>query len=259
MAGALYNREAMFPTLDAARMERARPHELGRRAGPGEILFDVGGSTHGMFVVVTGAIEIVSPSADGEQVVAGHQPGGFTGEVNLLSGRSSLVRARVRKASELIEIPRANLRRLVRTDAELGEIFLRAFVLRRAPLIANSPGDVVLAGSAHSADTLGLRAFLSRNGHPGVSGRELADRALVQAQKFGANITIARAAIGLACSARPYEIALSDDRLAYGRSVIIAAVAAYRKLPWRTSGATRASASITAPRMSRLSFAATRK
>jgi thioredoxin reductase (NADPH) len=54
----------------------------------------------------------------------------------------------------------------MQTDAAIGEILLRAFVLRRVYLIANSVGDAVLIGSSHSADTLRLKAFLSRNGHP---------------------------------------------------------------------------------------------
>jgi thioredoxin reductase (NADPH) len=70
----------------------------------------------------------------------------------------------------------------------------------------------------------------------GISGQELADRALVQAQKFGANITIARATTGLSCSSRPYTVELSEGRVAYGRSIIVATGAAYRKLSFAGSG-----------------------
>jgi thioredoxin reductase (NADPH) len=145
MADTLYSNEAMFPKLNAAQIERARSHGRTRRAEAGQILFEQGESNRGIFIVV-GAIDIVNPSAGGDKVVTVHLPGDFTGEVNLLSGRSSLVRGQASEASELIEIDRANLRDLVQTDAELGEIFLRAFVLRRAYLVANSSGDVVLVG-----------------------------------------------------------------------------------------------------------------
>ena len=94
------------------------------------------------------------------------QRGEFTGEVNQLSGRRSLVRCRAREASKLLEIARADLRRVMQTDAALGEVLLRAFLLRRVFLIAHSVGDAVLIGSSHSADTLRLQAFLARNGHP---------------------------------------------------------------------------------------------
>ena len=86
----------------------------------------------------------------------------------MISGRQSLVGARALDATELLEIDLADLRHIVQTDTELSELFLRAFALRRAHLIANDLGGAVLIGSGHSADTLRLKAFLGRNGHPYV-------------------------------------------------------------------------------------------
>ena len=100
--------------------------------------------------------------------VAIHEAGEFTGEVDMLSGRQSLVGARALDATELLEIDLAQLRHIVQMDPELSELFLRAFALRRAHLIANTLGGAVLIGSGHSADTLRLKAFLARNGHPYV-------------------------------------------------------------------------------------------
>jgi thioredoxin reductase (NADPH) len=54
----------------------------------------------------------------------------------------------------------------MQSDAELGEILTRAFILRRVELLAAGVGDVVLIGSTHSADTLRIKEFLMRNGHP---------------------------------------------------------------------------------------------
>jgi thioredoxin reductase (NADPH) len=76
------------------------------------------------------------------------------------------VRGRARTACKLIEIDPVSLRRIVQMDAELSEIFLRAFLLRRTHLINHTAGDVLLVGSSHSSDTLRLKAFLTRNGHP---------------------------------------------------------------------------------------------
>src|SRR5204862_2071492 len=90
----------------------------------------------------------------------------FTGEVIMLSGRRALVRVRVREAGELIELDREHLLALVQTDAELGEILMRAFILRRVELIARGLGDVVLVGSNHCAGTLRIKEFLTRTGHP---------------------------------------------------------------------------------------------
>ena len=55
---------------------------------------------------------------------------------------------------------------LIQTDAELSEILMRAFILRRVELILAGLGDTVLIGSTHSAATLRVKEFLTRNGHP---------------------------------------------------------------------------------------------
>jgi len=120
----------------------------------------------GIFVVLSGRIEVLRVSAEGETVLRTLDRGEFTGDVNLLSGRGTLIRARALEATTLLEIDRANLRHIMQTDAALGEIFLKAFVLRRVFLISNSFGDAVLIGSNHSSDTLRLREFLARNAQP---------------------------------------------------------------------------------------------
>ena len=158
--------EAMFPQLGVAQLEHLRSFARERPVQPGEILFDQGDSSHGVFVVLSGSIEIIAVSNGETNVIRVLGPGTFTGEVNQLSGRRSLVRCQVREAGAVLELGRSCLRRLMQTDATLGELFLRMFVLRRAYLIANSVGDAILIGSSHSSDTLRLRAFLSRNGHP---------------------------------------------------------------------------------------------
>ncbi len=158
--------DGMFPVLDEAQIARLKPLGEERHFQAGEIVFDQGDAEHGSFLVLEGEIELMSVINGQESAFLIHGPGVFTGEVNQLSGRRSLVRCRAREASRLLEIGRANLRRIMQTDAALGEIFLRAFILRRVYLIDHSVGDAVLIGSSHSADTLRLRAFLSRNGHP---------------------------------------------------------------------------------------------
>ncbi|MGH9663847.1 MAG: cyclic nucleotide-binding domain-containing protein, partial [Bryobacteraceae bacterium] len=158
--------DAMFPRLDSTQLARLAAFGERREAQTGDVLFDQGDVNHGVFVVLEGSLEIVDVSCGKEVVLSVLGRGAFTGEVNQLSGRRSLIRCRAREGSVLLEIARTNLRRVVQTDAALGEIFLRAFLLRRLYLIAHSIGDAALIGSSHSSDTLRLRAFLSRNGHP---------------------------------------------------------------------------------------------
>jgi thioredoxin reductase (NADPH) len=156
----------MFPTLTSAQVERIAVHGRRRAVQRGEVLFRAGDAVMPFFVVATGEIEIVRPAGSEETLITVHQPGQFTGEVQMLSGRRTLVVARVREPGEVIELDREHLLALVQTDSELSEIIMRAFILRRVELIAHGFGDVVLIGSSHSGGTLRVKEFLTRNGHP---------------------------------------------------------------------------------------------
>lgn len=133
---------------------------------PGEILFKPEDVSVPFFVLLSGRMEIVQPSLDADRSVAGHGPGEFTGEITMISGQKCLVLGRVTEAGEFLELTGDALRQLVAKDAELSEIVMRAFILRRLALISSGFGNVILMGSRHSAKTLELREFLSRNGYP---------------------------------------------------------------------------------------------
>jgi thioredoxin reductase (NADPH) len=335
--------DLLFPKLSAAQI--ARLDALGRRrkVAQGEAIYQVGDTNRAFFVLLEGRLEIVSPSREGETRITAAEAGEFTGELDLLSGRRSLVRATALAPSEVIEIDPATLRRVVQTDSELSEIILRAFLHRRAFLIAEGLGGVVLIGSSLSPGTLRLKAFLARNGHPhtyldverdagvqetldqfriepqdmpvllcpnmgvlrnpsnsrvaaclgfnpeldegrvydavvvgagpaglaaavyaasegldvlvlesnapggqagsssrienylgfptGITGQELASRAFIQAEKFGAQVAIARVATGLNCDRQPFSIACASGGPVRAHTVVVATGAEYRRLP----------------------------
>src|SRR5215210_7768864 len=158
--------EQIFPTLTPAQIRRIAPHGHVRAMQRGEVLVEQGDREVPFFVVVSGEVEIVRPSGGVETLITVHGPGQFTGEANMLSGRPAVVRMRATKPGELIELNRQHMLALVQTDAELGEILMRAFILRRVELVAAGVGDIVLIGSMHSAGTLRIKEFLMRNGHP---------------------------------------------------------------------------------------------
>jgi thioredoxin reductase (NADPH) len=158
--------EQIFPTLTPAQIRRIAPHGHMRAMQHGEVLVEQGDRNVPFFVVVSGEVEIVRPSGGVETLITIHRPGQFTGEVNNLSGRPAVVRMRATKEGELIELDRQHMLALVQTDAELGEILMRAFILRRVELVAAGMGDIVLIGSMHSGGTLRIKEFLMRNGHP---------------------------------------------------------------------------------------------
>jgi thioredoxin reductase (NADPH) len=159
-------RDRVFPTLTRAQIARIALHGRRRAVASGEVLVEVGQRPVPFFVVLSGEMQVLRPAAGTEALIVTHRAGQFTGEATMLTGRRSLARARVSEAGDVIELDREQLFALIQTDAELSDIFMRAFVLRRLELIAGGYGDVVMIGSAHCAGTLRIREFLTRNGHP---------------------------------------------------------------------------------------------
>jgi thioredoxin reductase (NADPH) len=155
-----------FPVLTADQLQRLHTHGRVRQVPAGETIISIGQPSPPFFALKSGTLEVVQPSRAGDVVIVTHQPGEFTGEVSLLSGRPSLVDVRTSSDTELIEVQRPDLLSVVQSDSELSEILMRAFLLRRAVLLARKAGDVVLIGSDHSARTLEVKEFLTRNDHP---------------------------------------------------------------------------------------------
>ena len=158
--------EHIFPTLNAAQIDRISSRGKKRVVRAGEVLVEPGDNNFSFYLVTTGAMDIMRPTCDGEDPVVIHQAGQFFGEVGILSGRRSMVRARMREDGEVIELERAGLQELIETDSELSEILMRAFILRRVEFIAHGWGDAVLLGTNNSSGTLRIKEFLTRNGYP---------------------------------------------------------------------------------------------
>ncbi|HTS37299.1 MAG TPA: FAD-dependent oxidoreductase [Candidatus Solibacter sp.] len=159
-------RTQAFPVLTETQIQRIRANSTVRHVSKGEILFEPGDTGIPLFVLLSGAMEIVQPDLKGERPITTHEPGGFTGEMTMISGQRCLVRGRVTEPGEFLEMSPEALRSLVARDAEMSEILMRAFILRRLLLINRRQGNVILMGSRHSAHTLRLREFLTRNGYP---------------------------------------------------------------------------------------------
>jgi thioredoxin reductase (NADPH) len=156
-----------FPILTQAQINRLLPHGKVRKVQVGDILFNLGDTNIPFFVVLSGSLEIVQPDLKGERLIVTHDAHGhFTGELTMISGRRTLVQGRVKAPGEFLEISAEELRSVIAKDAELSEILMRAFILRRLALINAGYGNLILMGSRHSAQTLRLREFLTRNGQP---------------------------------------------------------------------------------------------
>ena len=155
-----------FPTLSTEQIARIAAHGRARKVERGELLVKAGTRNASLFVVVAGELEVVRVANNIESVLVIHRPGQISGEINTLSGRRAIFTIRVAESGEVIEVNHEQLMEIVQTDADLSEILMRAYILRRARLIAGNVGDVILIGSSHSQETLRIQEFLMRNSHP---------------------------------------------------------------------------------------------
>jgi thioredoxin reductase (NADPH) len=161
-------REAqIFPRLDWETIGRLLPYGDVETPAAGTILFRRGEREVDFFVVMEGAVELLEQEETGRTTVfRAYDAGQFTGELHLFNDRNLLITGRAAAGTRVLRIRRPDFRRMVSTEADIGEMVMRAFILRRVELIAQGQGGVTLVGSARSADVHRVRAFLTRNAHP---------------------------------------------------------------------------------------------
>jgi thioredoxin reductase (NADPH) len=163
-----YRREAQtFAKLSPRHLDRIRRYGDEIDYPKGSELFRRGQRGVDFFVVVEGAVEIIDHGSGGpETIIHIHDERQFTGELDLFNNREILVSGVTGEDSRIIRVPRPNFQRMIEAEAEIGEIIIRAFILRRVGLMRHAQAGVVVIGSSHSADTLRIQRFLSRNGYP---------------------------------------------------------------------------------------------
>jgi thioredoxin reductase (NADPH) len=155
------DRDGAFPRLSEEQIARLSVHGERRRTEEGEVLFRAGDAGYDFFVVLRGKVAIESD--DG--LIAVHGPGRFLGELSLLTGQAVFLSAVVREPGEVLVVPVSRLRELVGADPGLGDLILRAYLLRRDMLIGIGAGFKIV-GSRFSPATRRLREFAARNRLP---------------------------------------------------------------------------------------------
>jgi len=156
----------MFPLLSSAQIARIASHGVIRPITRGEVLIEGGQTNVPFFVLKSGEIEVIRPSALDEILVAIVGPAQFTGDISMILGRPAQMRLRVRDSGEVVQLTRDQMHALIQTDAEISEVLMRALIHRRVAVVAQGIGDVLLIGSVGSGATLRIKQFLTRNGHP---------------------------------------------------------------------------------------------
>ena len=160
----------MFPTLDAGQVETAKRFASGpiRHFEPGEIVFDIGQRNTPAWLVLKGAIDVTRRNALGtETPITTHHAGQFSGEVSQLAGREALARGLAGpEGCCALPFDASHVRALMIGSAEIGEIMMRAYILRRVGLIQDGNAGSVLVGRPGDSDLNRLENFLRRNGYP---------------------------------------------------------------------------------------------
>jgi thioredoxin reductase (NADPH) len=334
------DRDGAFPRLGESQIEALAARGSRSSTVAGERLYSQGDSPYDFFVILEGLVS-AHPDPEGEEpVVAVHGPRRFLGELSLLTGQPAFYTTVVREPGEVLEVAPEALRALVAEDAAIGDLVLRAFLLRRE-LLSGLGAGLRIVGSRHLPDTRRLRDFAARNRLPyrwvdpdrdqgaeallerlgipseatpvvvwgrrvwrnpgnaelaaaiglrdtprgrihdlvvvgtgpaglaaavygaseglltvaldgvavggqaatssrienylgfpsGISGGELAERATIQARKFGARLAVGAAAVGLERRGGTHAITLEDGTTLETRALLIATGARYRRLP----------------------------
>ena len=163
-----YAREAQtFPRLNPDMGARIAQYGADETLAEGAMVFVRGERSVDFFFVLAGSIDILDADDHGQPVlVTRHEPQQFTGELDLFNDRQILVSGRAGPGTRVVRVKRPDFRRMVSSEPDIGEIIMRAFILRRVGFIRHGQGGVVLIGAGHSGDSLRLQRFLSHNGYP---------------------------------------------------------------------------------------------
>jgi thioredoxin reductase (NADPH) len=155
-----------FPRFDDDDMALLEAAGTRRRVAEGEYLFHAGDPSSDFFVVVSGAVEIVTESETGERGIVRHGPRNFAGELNLLTGMRLFASARVTEAGEVLAIPREEFRSIIATSPKLSDTILSALLARRALLVSGAAYTLRVVGSRYATEALAIREFLTRTQIP---------------------------------------------------------------------------------------------
>ncbi len=156
-----------FPTWDADTLAELAPFGVERDVVEGEELLRAGRRSEGFYVVLSGEVEVVRPDVECEQPVGVLRPGQFVGGVSLLTGQRPYLTARVKVAGRVLDIDPDGFRRLMGSRRHLATLIFDSATARSETLRVGPARETVrILGSRYSAESLALRAFVTRSRVP---------------------------------------------------------------------------------------------
>ena len=160
-------RHQMYPQITELEITRMLRFGTLHRFEAGVHLHTTGVDTPGMFLILSGAVDIIQRDGLGcAQPIVRFGRGDFAGELGAMSGKPSLVDAVAVEPVEALLVAPRQLRAMIVAEADLGERLIRALILRRVSLIEWAASGPVLIGRPGSADLVRLESFLRSNGEP---------------------------------------------------------------------------------------------
>jgi thioredoxin reductase (NADPH) len=157
--------------LTPAQFTRLAAYGVQQDVCTADVVFAVGDADCDLIAVESGWIELLSPAThdEAETRVALYGPGGFVGELNLLTGQVASLTARVVEPGRIYRISPVQFRRVMADDPEVSDVLLQTFRGRRDLLRAGAGArGIEILGSGESAASLALRTYAARQRLPHV-------------------------------------------------------------------------------------------
>ena len=149
-----------FRVLSAAELAELRAFGTEREVSAGQFLFEAGEASYDLFAVLEGEVEVVRVDRAEPVVIVTYGPGGFVGELNLLTGQRRTLSCRVTRAGRVLVVAEADFRRLMSGRPALAEPIFSALLARREVLRAGVGAEAIrIVGSRYSPEAMSLRAF----------------------------------------------------------------------------------------------------
>ncbi|HEY2519671.1 MAG TPA: FAD-dependent oxidoreductase [Streptosporangiaceae bacterium] len=157
--------KAASPRLSPELFGRLLSYGTAQETHRGDVLFNPGDEDVDLIAVARGSVEVIRAETASvpAETVATVGPGGFVGELNLLTGQNVYLRGRVREAGTVHRISTGRFRQLMSNDGELSDVVFKALIARRELLRRSSAAKgVEIVGSPMSAAALALRTYAAR-------------------------------------------------------------------------------------------------
>jgi thioredoxin reductase (NADPH) len=153
--------------LTPAMTRRLRGYGSTEVVDRGSHLFEQGERLVDFFVVIEGGLEFYERMGRTARAVESTlEKLQFTGELDLLNDRPTLLNCRAIRDSRVLRISRESVRKLMRSELDIAELILTEWIIRRARLVNHRQGGMIVVGDRDAAETMRIERFLIGNGHP---------------------------------------------------------------------------------------------